>query len=743
MLTVAQALQRAVRHHRAGQLAQAEQLYRAILQAEPAQVDALHLLGLIAYQVGQPEAALAYIGQALRLKPDFAEAHNNLGNVLKDQGRLDEAEASYQQALILKPDYVEAYNNLGVVFHARGKLAEALTHFQQALRLKLDFAEAHNNLGVVLQAQGQLAAALASYQQALRLKPDYAEASSNLGNVLKDQGQLASALASYQQALRLKPDYAEAHFNLGVVFQTQGQLAEALARYQQALRLQPDFVQAHANLGTVFKEQGKLDEAAACFEEALRLRPDYAEAYNNLGNVLTDQGRLHEAVASYRQALRLKPNFVGAHSNLVYTLYFCPGYDAAAIYEEHRRWNLQHAEPLAPFIRPHGNDRSPHRRLRIGYLSPDFRQHPVGRFLVPLLEAHDHAHFEIFCYASLNRPDPITERCRAQADVWRAVFGLSDEQLADAIRQDRIDILVDLTMHMANNRLLVFARKPAPVQVTYLAYAGTTGLGTMDYRLTDPYLDPPGQDESCYSEQSLRLPETYWCYRPLLALPPVNPLPALQAGHVTFGCLNNFCKVTAVTLGAWCRLLQALPQARLLLHAHAGSHRDHVRAFLARHGVAPERLTFVGRVPLGEYLRLYERLDVALDPFPYSGGTTTCDALWMGVPVVSLAGPTAVGRGGLSILSNVGLAELVAYDAEQYAQRAITLATDLARLSQLRASLRERLHSSPLLNAPRFARHLEAAYRRMWEQPIGGPVLSPPEPQDVLPHLPGPPEPII
>ena len=274
-------------------------------------------------------------------------------------------------------------------------------------------------------------------------------------------------------------------------------------------------------------------------------------------------GEAGRSVACYRRALELKPDFAAAHSNLVYTQIFCPGYDAQTLYEEHRRWNQQHAAPLAKFIQPHLNDRSPDRRLRIGYVSPDFRCHPVGRFLLPLLESHDHESFEIFCYASVRIPDAMTDRCRAHADVWRDVLGLSDEQVADAIRQDRIDILVDLTMHMANNRLLVFARKPAPVQVTYLAYCGTTGLGTMDYRLTDPYLDPPGQDERFYCEQSIRLPETYWCYRPAIETPPVNALPALEAGHVTFGCLNNFCKVTPPTLAAWSRLLQAVPGSQV------------------------------------------------------------------------------------------------------------------------------------------------------------------------------------
>jgi predicted O-linked N-acetylglucosamine transferase (SPINDLY family) len=395
---------------------------------------------------------------------------------------------------------------------------------------------------------------------------------------------------------------------------------------------------------------------------------------------------------------------------------FSSGYDARTLCEEHRRWDRNHAAPLARFIGPHLNDRSPDRRLRVGYVSPDFRHHPVGRFLLPLLESHDRRSFEIFGYASVDVPDTMTDRCRAHTDVWRNMLGSSDEQVARTIRQDRIDILVDLSVHMAKNRLLVFARKPAPVQVTYLAYCGTTGLSTIDYRLTDPYLDPPGQDEQIYTEQSVRLPETYWCYQPAIETPPVNALPALDVGHVSFGSLNNFCKVTPATLAAWGRLLQAVPQSRLLLHARSGSHRDRVRKFLAEQGVSPERLEFIDFQPMAEYFAAYQQIDVALDPFPYGGGTTTCDALWTGVPVVSLAGETAVGRGGLSILSNIGLPGLAARDPDEYVRIAAELALDLPRLTELRATLRQRMQSSPLMDAARFARGVEAAYREMWRR---------------------------
>jgi predicted O-linked N-acetylglucosamine transferase (SPINDLY family) len=384
------------------------------------------------------------------------------------------------------------------------------------------------------------------------------------------------------------------------------------------------------------------------------------------------------------------------------------------IYEEHRRWSQQFAEPLRKFIQPHLNNRDAERPLRVGYVSPDFRDHPVGRFLVSLLAAHDGNRFEVFCYSDVRRADRFTGLLRGHARQWRNTLGLADERMAQLIREDQIDVLVDLTMHMARNRLLLFARKPAPVQVSYLAYCSTTGLETMDYRLTDPHLDPPGMNDAYYSEKSVRLPETYWCYPLHEQSPDVSPPPAPSAGEVTFGCLNNFCKVSAETLDLWIKLLRATPKSNLILQAGEGSHRQRVRDLLERQGIDPRRAKFVGWVPLSEYFKRYEQIDVGLDPFPCNGGTTTCDALWMGVPVVTLAGRTAVGRGGVSILANVNLPELIAQTPEQYVQIATDLAGDLPRLAELRRTLRGRMQGSALMDAPRFARNIEGAYRQMW-----------------------------
>ena len=314
----------------------------------------------------------------------------------------------------------------------------------------------------------------------------------------------------------------------------------------------------------------------------------------------------------------------------------------------------------------------------------------------------------------MRRPDLVTEQLKRGADVWRSTVGLDDEELARLVRRDQIDVLVDLTMHLQGSRLLAFARKPAPVQVTYLAYCSTTGLDAMDYRLTDPYLDPPGGEERWYSERSVRLPRTYWCYPPPAQAGPLGPVPALASGRITFGCLNNYCKITRPTWNTWCGLLKAVPDSELIVHSHEGTHRERARQHLAQEGVDPRRLQFVGLLPLPQYFQQYAKIDIALDPFPYPGGTTSCDALWMGVPVVSLAARTAVSRAGLSILSNLGLAELVARRPEEYVRIAADLAADLSRLSELRASLRARMRESPLMNAQAFARDVETAFRSMW-----------------------------
>jgi protein O-GlcNAc transferase len=634
-------------------------------------------------------------------------------------GRLQEAEKIYRQILTQQPEHVGAIQYLGVMAHQTGQSDLAVQLIRRAIAIQPNYLEAHINLGSILNDKGRYDEAIAALRQAVALDPKSADAHNNLGNAFKGKGQFDSAVAAYRRAVALNAQHADALSNLGNALTESGQCDEAVAVLCRAIALRPKFVEAHYNLGNALRAKGQLDDAVAVYRQAIALNPKHPEAHGNLANALSDMGQVDEAIAAFRQAIAIRPSFSEADSNLVYSLHFSPRYDAGMVHEEHRRWNRQHAEALGKSIQPHTNSRDPDRPLRIGYVSPDFRAHPVGRFLLPPLAQHDRDHFKVFCYSDVLRPDHVTGLLQRHADEWRNTAGLSDEQLGQLIREDKIDVLVDLTMHMARNRMLLFARKPAPIQVTYLAYCSTTGLSTIDYRLTDPNLDPPGSSDAHYSEKSVWLPETYWCYPLHQNSPEIGPPPALSMGAVTFGCLNNFCKVSMETLDLWIELMRATPKSRLILHAPEGSHRQRLRDRLQKDGIDPERLEFVGKVPMNEYFKLYEKIDIALDPFPCNGGTTTCDALWMGVPVVTLKGRTAVGRAGTSILSNVGVPELIAQTSQQYVQIAAKLAGDLPRLTELRRALRDRMRASRLMDAPRFARNIESCYRQMWRDWCG------------------------
>jgi predicted O-linked N-acetylglucosamine transferase (SPINDLY family) len=438
------------------------------------------------------------------------------------------------------------------------------------------------------------------------------------------------------------------------------------------------------------------------------------EAHNNLGNALKDQGDLDGAIAAYREALRLKPDDTVAGDNLLCALLFHPDIDEKTIAEERRRWNRQISAPRKQVVRPLANDRSMNRRLRIGYVSPDFCGHVIGRNLRPLFQRHDRGDFEIFCYSGVLRPDKLTEEFRERAGRWRSTVGMGDEELAELIRRDGVDILVDLTQHLAGNRLGVFARQPAPVQVSFAGYPEGTGLEAIEHRISDRHLEAGPGDEGPVKNERVHLIDSFWCYDPCGVEVEVNALPAMERGEITFGCLNNFCKINERVLSLWARTLGSVTGSRLVLQSRPGRHRQRTLEFFEGAGIEGRRVEFVDLRPQREYLELYHRLDMVLDTFPYNGHTTSLEALWMGAPVVSLAGKTPVSRAGLSQLTNLGLPELVARSEAEYVASAANLARDLPRLAELRSTLRERMRSSVLMDAARFARSIEAAYRVMW-----------------------------
>jgi protein O-GlcNAc transferase len=712
-LTFEQAVERAAEHLQAGRLAEAQSLCQKMLAQDPPYAPALHLLGLVATQAGQHAVAEQYLRGALALEPGRTVWQRDLAVALLAQGRPAEAERVCREALAMNPRASELANTLGNALAAQGRHHEAVTCYRQRLASAPDDVSALNNLGNALQLDGDYTGAAECFQRVIALRPQMYQAYHNLANLLRTCGRLHEALASAAQAVRLQPDNAACVNNLGTLLHDAGRWSEAVACLRRAVELAPDSADVRTNLGNALADADQLDAAVEAYQTALRLTPDFGPALNNLGNTFKTQARLEEAMGCFRRALATDPTHHYAHSNMVYTALYDPRGDYQALRQEHQRWEAMHAAAFTRSIAAHENDRDPERRLRVGFVSPNYREHPVGRLVLPLLEHLDRTQVEVFCYSDVTRTDALTDRCRRAADQWREAVPLNDEQLARLVRQDRIDILVDLVLHMSDNRLLTFARKPAPVQVTWAGYPGTTGLSTVDYRLTDPWLDPPGLNDDFYTERSIRLPHSFWCFDPLDGAPEVNAPPS-RAGAVTFGCLNNFCKVNDAVLGLWARVLAQVPGSRLLVLAREGSHRTRTWQVLAQLGIAPERVGFVSPAPRMEYLAYHHALDLILDTFPYTGHSTTLDALWMGVPVVSLCGRPAVSRGGLSLLANVGLRELVAESPEAYVATAVELARDPARLAHLRAGLRERMRASPLMDAAGFARAVTSALRRMW-----------------------------
>jgi predicted O-linked N-acetylglucosamine transferase (SPINDLY family) len=701
-------------HRRLGKPQEALVCLNHALEIDPASSESHLRYAHALYDFGRWPEAQSALMRALHLDPSNAQAHALLGNVLRRLGQLDESLASQTRALHLHPEAAEFHNNLGMVLKEQGRHAQAVDAFHQAVALRADFAEAYNNLGNTLRLAGRLDDAIAAYSKALEYRPDSAHVLTNYGNILRQRGRLAEAVGAQLRAVKIEPGLADAWCNLGSALRARGHVDEALAAYAKALELKPDCPEILSNLGNVLNDKGLIDQAIEHHRRAIQVKPNSFEAHSNLGAALSAAGQLDQAIASFRRAIEIEPGNHELHSNLVYTILFHHEYDGARILAEHRQWAGKFAAPLSREISPHANNADPARRLRIGYVSPDFRLHPVGRFLLPLLAHHDHKSFEIVAYSSVRRRDPITDRLQSYVDDWQNVVGLSDAEAAQKIRADGIDILIDLTLHMAQNRMLLFARRPAPVQATWLGYVGTTGLPAMDYRISDPFLDPPGQGDDFYVEKTLRLPHSFWCYPRPDVSPEINDLPALQGSHVTFGCFNNFCKVTAPTLGLWAVLLLQVKNSHLVIHANSGAHQEAVRQRFISAGIDGSRIRFVASQRMEDYFAQYQQLDLALDPFPYGGGTTTCDALWMGVPVVTLAGQTAVGRAGVSLLSNLGLPELIAQTPEQYLSIARDLAMDLPRLARLRRQLRPMMQSSILMDAPRFAADMETAYRQMW-----------------------------
>ena len=627
-------------------------------------------------------------------------------------GRFNEAEAIYRQILAADPTIADALNLLGVLCIQTQRDAEGLQLLARAVAAIPQAAMYRVNFGSALRRSGHAAEAEGQYRAAIQLDPKNLAAIQNLGGLLLAQKRTGDLLEMYRAACAASPDSADLHFHYGDLLLWERFTDDAVEVCARAVALAPNLAAARNNYGVALRLKGRAHAAIEQYQAAIRLDPGLSQAYGNLGNALSDQARLDEALQAYQHGLDVP----AAHSNLLYHLFCLPQSTGETILSEHRAWERRHAAQLTANIRPHDNDRSPDRRLRIAYLSPDLRKHSVAYFVEPILSAHNHEQFEIFCYADIVEADDFSQRMQAHADHWMQTISLPDDEMAEQIRADRIDILIDLAGHTSRGRMMMLATKPAPVVISYLGYPGTTGLSTIDYRITDALADPPGASDTFHTEKLIRLPHCFLCYRPDDDAPP--PLAYSREGPITFGSFNNLGKLSADTMQLWGRILSEVPDSRLLLKYRSlgdPATRDVVAAMLAQHGIARDRLDSLPHAPsVPEHLATYGQIDIALDPTPYNGTTTTCEALWMGVPVITRAGMMHHARVGVTLLTHAGLGDLIASSPDEYVRLATELASDRPRLAAMRQSLREQLRHSPLMNGPHFTRGLEDEYRRIW-----------------------------
>ena len=705
-----------------GRFSESAAIYRRVLEFDRSSYDIYNNLGNTLVELGAYAEAEASFRNALELNPDSHEAHSNLSGVLGALGRLTQAEASCRRALVLNPEFPIAHNNLGNILARLERFAEAEASFRRAVELNPKYHEAYNNLGNVLSELGRFVEAEAIFRRALEIKPDYHGAHSNLGTVLRDLGRLPEAEASFRRALEIKPDYHEAHNNLGNTLKALGSLLEAHASYRRALEIMPTSHIALNNLGSVLRDLGRLTEAEAAYRSAIELKPEYCEAHTNLGNALKDLGRLDEAESSYRRALEIKPNHSSAYSNLLF-LMACTGLATSVEYLASARGYEASSVPVEArttartksFVRS-GRAR---RRLRIGYVSGDFRAHPVSYFMAGILGFHDRSRIEVFAYPTFGARDEVTESIQRSVDHWHSLSGVSDEAAVDLISSDQIDVLVDLAGHTAHNRLGVFARRSAPVQCHYLGYFASTGLSEMDYWIGDSVLVPEGNDRQ-YSEEIWRLPRVWVSY----ASPDNAPEPKWQPGargKVCLGSFNHLGKITERTIALWARVLHRVSSSYLLLKTRELDDIENQRRILAsfkRHGIESKRIELLGRTAYWTtHMSLYGRLDIALDPIGgIAGGTTTCDALWMSVPVVALAGQRQAERMTTSMLAAIGHDEWAAVDEDEYVEIVARLAENSSLRKKLRLSLRDTMRNSPLSDAKGLARALEESFESMFDR---------------------------
>ncbi len=705
----------------AGQREEATRLFRQICMADPNDLQAISSLTQLLEALGQHDELVATIRNFLQNFPDSAEAHNNLGIALLATGKTEEALAAHRKALELNPAYAEAQFCIGVCLEKTGCHEQALEAYRQALVRDPNSLKSVSNLGNLLMELGRPDEAATVFEQGIRISPALAEAHFNFGTALNRLGQLERAERHFLKALELKPNFANACNNLGASLNHRGQHQAALAYFRRAIELDPKLFQAHNNMGLALQDLGQREEATHCFRKALELNPDFGEAMLNLALTHSGMGELDEALEGVRQAVALMPSNPQARSALL----FLHNYRSDGLPEERLAEAKHYGQLVAGMVpvdvSPGLTEADPDKCLNVGFVSGDLRRHPVGFFVEGVLAAlaeQTVGRMKLFAYSNSFDNDAVTARIQESFDQWTSITGLSDRTVYDIIVADRIDILIDLSGHTLYSRLPMFAWHPAPVQVTWLGYFATTGVGAIDYLIADPWTLPASQ-EGYFTEKIVRLPETRLCFTPPDDAVTCGVPPVVKNGYITFGCFNTLTKMTDAVVALWSEIIEAVQDSKLMLMSHQLQDPRVIAATIERfraHGIDPTRLVIKGFAPRAEYLATYNEIDIALDPFPYCGGTTTVEALWMGVPVLTLAGEQFLARQGVGLLMNAGLSDWVAENPAHYRARAIAHSQDTERLSQLKQQLRNRILASPIFDAPRFAGHFETSLRALWRQ---------------------------
>jgi len=621
---------------------------------------------------------------------------------------------------------VNLYSYADVLFNA-GKIGKAKAVCELIIQRNPNHAHTLNLLGLIAQQTGRDDLAVDYITMAIGRKPFIGGFYCNLSNSFQNLGRLKEAVSACLRAIDMDPNLVEAYVSLGNALDRMGKLKDAESVLRKAVAINPKIAESYNNLGFLLWKQARLEEAKAVLRKGIEIKPSLAQLFIHLANTLREQLKIDEAILCFRNAIKIESNNA-VHSNLLFLLNFNQDYTPKAIFEKHQRWAENVAVPLISSDQFFNNNPDLERRLRIGYVSPDFRLHPVMSFIEPVLANHDHNNFEVFCYSGTSRSDMLTDRVKCMVDKWRDIYGMSDEYVADIVRNDKIDILVDLAGHTANNRILVFARKPSPIQVAYLGYPNTTGLPNVDYRITDSYADPENLTDHLYSEELMRLPGCFCCYQPPSLSLEVNSLPALKTGKITFGCLNDPLRINKSVVSVWSEILKMVGGSQLILQARQKTDegaKGRLTELFDRNGISGERIRIVDFKPFSEHLRLYNNIDITLDTFPFNGHTNTCNSLWMGVPVVVLRGQNYISRMGNSLLSNAGLSDLIAGSKHEYIHKAVKLSHDFELLQKLRVSLRAMIAGSNLTDAKLFTGSIEKAFRQMWRNWCKRKILHP------------------